>query len=156
VAPTPKQALGRKGELAVRDFVPCPRCGRARHLTPLATNFQCADLICKFCGFLAQVKSVTLVGNDLPDRILGAAWEPQHDQIIAGIFQPLFVCGFAKSGNLVSIDCVPAHILQAVPDVFEPRNPLGANARRAGWTGFYYNLSRLPRIGIKRVHIAGP
>jgi hypothetical protein len=154
LARTGKQELGDAGERAVRDLVPCPKCGRARHLTPLAANFQCADLICKFCGYLAQVKSVTIKGTDLPERILGAAWGPQHEQIVAGIFQPLFVCAYTPAGDLVSIDYIPAHILQAAPDVFEPRKPLSASARRAGWTGFYYNLTRLPRIGIKRVYSA--
>jgi hypothetical protein len=149
------QDLGRKGEEAVRTSVACPRCRRNKTLTPLPTNFQCADLICKFCGFLAQVKAVTLDGDALPDRVLGAAWGPQHEQILAGIFQALFIAGFARAGNLVRIDCVPAHILQATPSVFEPRRPLGETARRAGWQGFMYNLSRLPAIGVERLYPTG-
>lgn len=89
--------------------------------------------------------------QDLPDRILGAAWGPQHEQIVAGIFHGLYLVGFTKGKRLIRIDYVPAHILQATPEVFEPRNPLGPNARRAGWTGFYYNTTQLPRIGIKRL-----
>jgi hypothetical protein len=38
---------------------------------------------------------------------------------------------------------VPAD-LQA-PEMFKPRNPLKASARRAGWQGFIYDLSILPR-----------
>lgn len=154
--PTANQDRGRRGELAVRDHVPCPRCRRAKHLTPLPTNFQCADLICKFCGFLAQVKSVTLSGEELPARVLGAAWGPQHDQIVAGIYQPLFVAGFSSGGRLVRIDYIPAHILAAVPTVFEPRNPLSSTAKRAGWRGFNYNLSRLPAIGVKQLYPPEP
>lgn len=133
--------------------VACPRCGRRRHLARLPTNFQCADLICKFCGFLAQVKAVTLpTGSaDFPERVLGAAWGPQHAQIIAGIFHGLYLVGFSTSGRLVRIDYVPAHVLQSSPAVFEPRQPLSSTAKRAGWTGFYYNLSKLPKIGIQRV-----
>lgn len=151
---TSRQVLGRKGEFAVRDHVPCPRCGRARHLVPLAINFQCADLICKFCGFLAQVKATTSVDGTLPKVILGAAWRPQHEQILAGIFQSLYVAVFNPEGRLTSIHYVPAHILQSVPTVFEPRNPLSATAKRAGWTGFNYNLSKLPPIGIQQVFTA--
>ena len=149
---TARQDIGRKGEEAVRGKIGCPRCRRARTLTPLPTNFQCADLICKFCGFLAQVKAVTLASDELPSRILGAAWGPQHEQILAGIFQPLFIAGFDRSGVLVRIDYVPAHILQASPGVFEPRSPLKQTARRAGWQGFIYNMSRLPAIGIERLY----
>lgn len=43
-------------------------------------------------------------------------------------------------------------ILQATPSVYEPRRELGPAGRRAGWQGFYYNLSRLPPIGIARVY----
>lgn len=149
---TERQALGKKGEDAVRTLVACPRCSRERTLTSLPTNFQCADLICKFCGFLAQVKATTLEGDELPSRVLGGAWGPQRDQILAGIFQPLFVVGFDASRRLVRIDYVPSHILQATPDVFEPRAPLGASARRAGWQGFVYNITRIPAIGIARVY----
>jgi type II restriction enzyme len=117
----------------------------------LPANFQCADLICKFCGFLAQVKATTMAGTELPKVVLGAAWAPQHDQIMAGIYQPLFVVGFGQAGKLVRIDYVPSHILSATPAVFEPRNPLSPTARRAGWVGFNYNLGALPKIGIKQV-----
>src|SRR5262245_48962834 len=104
-------------------------------------------MICKFCGFLAQVKAVTLEkGTDeLPPRILGAAWAPQREQMIAGIFHGLYLVGFSPRQRLVRIDYVPAHVLQASPDVFEPRNPLGPTPRRAGWTGFNYNLTKLPK-----------
>lgn len=148
---TKNQQLGAKGEQAVKQKVPCPRCGRPRHLTPLQANFPCADLICRFCGFLAQVKSYTLKGSseDLPPRILGAGWEVQHDQIMAGIYHGLYLVGYASSGRLVRIDYVPAHILQAAPDVFEPRKPLRETAKRAGWIGFNYNIEKLPPIGIQ-------
>ena len=137
--------------------MPCPRCNRPRHLARLPANFQCADLICRFCGYLAQVKSTTLRdgSESLPSRLLGAAWGPQHDQITAGIYHGLFIVGFTPDGRLVRIDYVPAHILQTTPEVFEPRQPLGPEARRAGWRGFVYNLDRLPAIGIKQVYPAG-
>ncbi len=136
------------------EHVSCPRCNRVRHLARLPRNFQCADVICKFCGYLAQVKALTLPdGTDrLPDRVLGAAWGPQHDQITAGIFHGLFLVGYRAPHELRFIDYIPAHILEASPAVFEPRNPLSDTARRAGWRGFYYNLAKIPAIGIRRVH----
>jgi hypothetical protein len=79
-------------------------------------------------------------------------WRPQHEQIIAGIFQPLFVASFEASGSLHSIHYIPAHVLQSVPAVFQPRAPLRATARRAGWTGFIYNLSKLPPAGISGIY----
>jgi hypothetical protein len=113
-------------------------------------------VICKFCGFLAQVKATTLPdGTDaLPDRVMGAAWKPQQEQMIAGIFHGLYVVGFSGKGRLVQIDYVPAHVLQATPEVFLPRSPLSPTAKRAGWQGFTYDLRALPRIGIMRVYPA--
>ena len=154
VVPTPKQLLGAKGETAVSKHVNCPRCGRKRHLTRLPRNFQCADVICKFCGYLAQVKAVTLAqgSDELPRRVPGAAWGPQQEQMLAGIFHGLYFVGFSPKKKLVRIDYVPGHALQASPKVFEPRKPLGPKAKRAGWTGFTYNLENLPPIGIRRVY----
>jgi hypothetical protein len=149
-----RQRLGEKGEKAVCDRLPCPRCNRKRHLRRLPPNFQCADVICKFCGFLAQVKATTLKDgtDDLPDRILGAAWGPQQQQIAAGIFHGLYIAGFRESGRLVRIDYVPGHILESTPQVFEPRAPLKPTAKRAGWTGFIYNLALLPTVGVIGVY----
>lgn len=150
---TDRQALGASGEKAVAARVACPVCNRLRHLSRLPANFQCADLICRFCGYLAQVKAWTAQDDrqELPTRILGAAWRPQHEQILAGIFHGLYLVGFTKTRRLIRIDYVPAHVLQVTPSVFEPRAPLSATAKRAGWTGFYYNLSKVPVIGIERV-----
>lgn len=64
--PTTKQDLGKRGEKAVCQHVSCPRCGRERQLRPLPVNFECVDVICKFCGFLAQVKATT--GGSAEDR----------------------------------------------------------------------------------------
>jgi hypothetical protein len=80
-------------------------------------------------------------------RCVGA----QQEQIIAGIFHGLYVVGYTPARALVSIDYVPAHVLQASPDVYVPRAPLSGTARRAGWQGFKYDLDRLPPIGIVRV-----
>lgn len=154
---TKQQELGEKGEKAVRQRVPCPRCGRPRHLTPLRANFPCADVICRFCGFLAQVKAYTLKGSSrgLPEQVLGAGWYVQRDQIMAGIYHGLYIVGFSQKGRLVRIYYVPAHILQGAPEVFEPRNPLKETAKRAGWVGFNYNLRKLPMIGMRNEYLRG-
>ena len=95
---------------------------------------------------------MTLQSDELPDKIMGAAWGPQHEQIMAGIFHALYVAGFTPAGRLVRIDYVPGHVLQASPNVFEPRSPLRSAAKRAGWQGFMYDLRQLPKIGIKQVY----
>lgn len=151
---TTRQDLGASGEVAVCRHAHCPRCNRTRQFKRLPTNFECADVICKFCGYLAQVKATRLQdgSDDLPRRIMSAAWGPQHERIIAGIYHGLYVVAYRSDGRtLVSIDFVPPHILEASPSVFEPRKPLSANAKRAGWTGYMLNLEVLPAVGLKRV-----
>ncbi|MFM7542985.1 MAG: hypothetical protein ACKO2I_06065, partial [Actinomycetales bacterium] len=90
---TKMQALGDKGEELVRSKVDCPKCKKGKKtLRILPRNFRCADLICDFCGYLAQVKTTTVeVQSKLPKSILGAAWEPQRQRMEAGIYFPLFI-----------------------------------------------------------------
>ena len=72
--PTEKQKLGDLGEKLVAKHVACPSCKRDHSLKLLPKNFKCADLICGFCGYLAQVKtSSSKDPSNIPDTILGAA-----------------------------------------------------------------------------------
>lgn len=134
--PTDKQILGSFGEVAVTRNIPCPSCKRIGALKRLPSNFRCADVICDFCGYLAQVKSAT--ANDisvLPDSILGAAWGPQKERMDSGIYFPLFLVLY-KSIKEFSIYYLPADL--QLPGMFLPRKALSLNARRAGWQGFVY------------------
>ncbi len=131
---------------------PCPTCGRQRHLKPLRKNFPTVDLICKFCGHLAQVKAATLRrGHEQPTIVLGAAWTPVREQIEAGIFHDLYVAGY-RDGRLVRIERISAETLAAHPQVIKPRNPLSATARRAGWQGLIYDLTGLPDEAREQVY----
>lgn len=152
--PTAKQELGKRGEKAVCVQVACPRCGREKQLRPLPPNFECVDVICKFCGFLAQVKATSRTSADGPPAtVLGGAWQPQHDRVIAGIFHPLYVVSYTGA-SLNRIDYVPSHMLSAYPSVFKPRAKLRESAKRAGWQGFLYDLRELPTIAIQQVYPA--
>jgi hypothetical protein len=151
---TARQDLGDRGENAVRKHASCPRCNRERQFRLLPKNFECADIICKFCGFLGQVKATRLAdaSDDFPSRIMSAAWGPQHQRILAGIYTGLYLVGFRQDGRqLVRIDYVPPHILETVPEVFEPRKPLGPNAKRAGWQGYMLNIAKLPAVGFEQI-----
>ena len=109
-------------------------------------------MICKFCGFLAQVKATSRSSNDgPPPTVLGGAWQPQHERVIAGIFHPVYVVTFAGA-KLARIDYVPAHMLGAHPAVFKPRARLSETAQRAGWQGFVYDLRELPSVAIQQVY----
>jgi hypothetical protein len=140
---TKLQILGDKGEELVRSKIDCPKCKRSkRSLRTLPRNFRCADLICDFCGYLAQVKSVTVDDlGKMPKSILGAAWEPQRERMEAGIFFTLFIVLMPSRSK------EPAHIYYLSADLqtnemFVSRNPLSSTARRAGWQGYMIDLSK--------------
>ena len=70
----------------------CPRCKQTRTLAKLPNNFKCADVICDFCGYLAQVKAARVRNIEtVPSTVLGAAWGPQRDRLAAAIYFPLFL-----------------------------------------------------------------
>jgi hypothetical protein len=149
---TTKQQLGKRGEAAVCQHAACPRCGRGKQFRALPTNFECVDVICKFCGFLAQVKATSGGSVDAPPTsVLGGAWGPQHERVIAGIFHPLYVVTFTGRA-LARIDYVPSHMLSAHPATFKPRAKLSESARRAGWQGFVYDLRELPPVATHQVY----
>ena len=104
-------------------------------------GFKCADVICDFCGFVAQVKAPAIKSaNEKVLTILGGAWRVQEEKIKAGIYHPLYIVKVLNN-KPIGIDYISADFLK--PDMFVPRKPLSSQARRAGWQGFYYDLRKL-------------
>ncbi len=137
--PTKRQNLGELGEKLVAKHCDCPRCKRKGTLTQLRQNFKCADVICDFCGYLAQVKAMT--SRDItqpPKKVLGAAWSVQQERMSAGIYFSVFFVPVDAQGNF-SIFYLSAEL--QTPEIFEIRKPLSATAKRAGWQGFNYDLT---------------
>lgn len=138
---TAKQELGDEGEALVAKHASCPGCKRdVKTLKVLPRNFKCADLVCDFCGYLAQVKSKRIKG-DIPDRLTGtipgAAWGPQKERMDAGIFFSLYIVLVNEDG-LAGIYFLPRDL--QTKEMFAPRKPLGPEAKRAGWQGFTIKL----------------
>lgn len=145
---TKKQVLGAWGETLIVKVCDCPRCKKARTLKRLPQNFKCADLICDFCGFLAQVKAMTVTAIDpLQKQILGAAWRPQKERMDAAIYFPLFLV--LKETKAHAVYYLPTDFQS--PALFSARKPLSQKARRAGWQGFMYVLSSLPEGAFVRL-----
>lgn len=136
---TNRQKLGDLGERHVAKRCNCPRCKRKGALKKLPTNFKCVDIICDFCGYLAQVKTATVRDIEkLPDQVLGGAWAPQKDRMDAGIYFPLFLVLVSPSGRKRAVYYLPVDLQK--PEMFVPRKPLSKSAKRAGWQGFTYDL----------------
>lgn len=145
---TAKQQLGEWGEKLVAKSCTCPKCKRSKTLKRLPINFKCADLICDFCGFLAQVKTTNVSEvSSLPKEILGAAWRPQKERMDAGIYFPLFLV--LKMRTSRAIYYLPEDFQS--PALFSARKPLSENAKRAGWQGFMYIVSAVPEGAFVRL-----
>ena len=137
--PTAKQELGKFGEERIVRDCRCPSCKRCRTLVRLPNNFKCADVVCDFCGYLAQVKTTTKPDVAvLPARVMGSAWGPQQARMKAGIYFPLFLVLATKDRRQYAIYYLSADL--QTPEIFEPRKPLSPTAKRAGWQGFNYRL----------------
>ncbi len=135
---TSHQALGDFGE-AVVARLPCPKCKHERTLRRLPVNFRCADIICDFCGYLAQVKATERADvGTLPGSLMGAAWGPQNERMTAGIYFPLFIVVANADRSAHAVYYLPADLQQ--PEMFQQRRPLRATARRAGWVGYRLRL----------------
>jgi type II restriction enzyme len=146
--PTKKQILGRWGETLVAKKYACPRCKRFFTLRRLPPNFKCADIICDFCGYLAQVKTVSVEDVSMvPKSILGAAWRPQQERMKAGIYFPLYIV--LRHGSKSAVYYLPTEF--QLPHMFKKRAPLSNSARRAGWQGFTYNLGMLDQRAVVRL-----
>ncbi|KAF1708419.1 DpnI domain-containing protein [Pseudoxanthomonas sacheonensis] len=145
---TSKQQLGSWGENLVKNKCSCPKCKKQKTLKRLPDNFKCADLICDFCGYLAQVKSTTATDVSLlPSTILGAAWLPQKERMDAAIYFPLFFV--VKTSAEYAIYYLPTDFQS--PALFIPRSPLAESAKKAGWQGFRYVLSALKSGSFVRI-----
>ncbi len=136
-----KKEFGDWGEKLVAKSCLCPKCKKKNTFKLLPTNFKCADLICDFCGFLAQVKSMNVKSiSTLPKQVLGAAWGPQKDRMDSGIYFPLYLV--LKTATESSIYYLPTDFQSQ--ELFVARKPLSADAKRAGWQGFMYDLTSVP------------
>ena len=138
---TEKQKLGYFGEKLVSNLCACPKCKRHSTLKLLPPNFKCADMICDFCGYLCQVKTKNVKSTDvIPKQILGAAWAPQKERMDAAIYFPLFLILVNENNNKdIAVYYLSADLQDA--DIFKVRKKLSEKAKRAGWQGYYYDLS---------------
>ena len=147
--PTERQKLGERGEKYVVRMCSCPSCKRHKTLRRLTANFKCADLVCDFCGYLAQVKTRRTESlTEIPNRVLGGAWGVQKDRMDSGIYFPIFLV-LVNSSNRYSVHYLSADLQE--PSIFVARKPLSSSAKRSGWQGFYYDFSKASNAFVKLI-----
>jgi hypothetical protein len=104
------QRHGRLAEKAVTRHCACPRCKKPfARLRSLRKGFRCADVICDFCGYLAQVKGISQKGKTTTVR--GSGWKAQEKRLDAGIYFPIFIVKL-QDERPVSIHYIPADFLR--------------------------------------------
>lgn len=140
---TDKQLLGEGGERLVAKHARCPGCKPStKTFKTLPPNFKCADLICDFFGYLAQVKTKRVQGplpDRCPDSLPGAAWGPQRERMDSGVFFSLYVV-LVNDSDHAGIYFLPRDL--QTREMFTERKPLSETARRAGWQGFMIRMDR--------------
>lgn len=132
--PTAKQKVGDVGERHVARHMPCLKCKRSGSMKQLPPNFKCADLICDFCGATSQVKTFRKDNEGLPPSILGAAWQPQSERMQNGIYHALWLVRLSANMRVKEVWLLPSELQNE--NLFQKRQPLSANAKRADWQGY--------------------
>jgi type II restriction enzyme len=104
------QEHGDLAEKAVSRYCSCPNCKKpSAKLKVLPEGFTCADVICDFCGYLAQVKGTSKRGRIT--SVPGGGWVAQEQRLDAGIYFPLYIVKL-QDGKPVSIHYLPADFLK--------------------------------------------
>jgi hypothetical protein len=114
-----KKAKGDLAEELVCSKIKCPVCKGGR-LRRLPANFPCADVICSFCGSMAQVKYHTVTNPEVEyvSRLPGATWKTQKRRIEAGTCLPIYVVLYFRD-EPIRILYLPIEF--QLPEVFRRR-----------------------------------
>jgi hypothetical protein len=108
----------------------CLNCERDE-LEQLPDNTPVADFECTICDSRYQLKGKN---GRRGKKIPGAAYQPTLDAIRAGNMPEYVLVEFdTRFATVVFVDAFPGRLI--TEDRVEPRKPLSATARRAGWQG---------------------
>ena len=108
----------------------CLNCERDE-LDQLPDNTPVADFACAVFESRYQLKGKN---GRLGKKIPGAAYQPTADAIRAGTMPEYILVDFdTRFATVVFVDAFPGWLI--AEERVEPRKPLSASARRAGWRG---------------------
>lgn len=120
------------------DNLQCPSCGGTLILLP--ANSRTSDLCCQCCGETYQLKSRS---KPLGKRILGAEYNTTIQAIRDGRHPSLILLQYDRV-NLSIQQVRILHRSWITEQSIIPRQPLGPQARRAGWQGCLLALDSVP------------
>jgi type II restriction enzyme len=124
----------------------CPNCSSPK-LTWLEPGHPASDFCCPSCGFWYQLKSQkSRLGDSITDGAYDAMMNAiRHDALPSMYFMQYDLATWSVRNLLL----VPHFAFP--PSAIIKRKPLSPTARRHGWVGCNFNLSRIPadaRIGV--------
>ena len=135
------QRIRVKSEFWVSHNIYCPACGNS-HISKLSNNLPVADLKCKNCGNVYELKSKK---NRFGTKIVDGAYSTMIERITSDSNPDLFVMQYSDDLQVLNLTLIPKFFF--VPSIIEKRKPLSENARRAGWTGCNILYSKIPEQG---------
>lgn len=117
----------------------CPNCP-APQLKRLANNTRASDFRCPSCGFQFQLKGQqSRLGNTITD----GAYEAMMHAISTDETPSFYFLHYNREDwSIRNLLLVPSFAFPASAII--KRKPLSANARRAGWVGCNFDLTRIP------------
>ena len=127
----------------------CPACYCDR-LSQSKPNSPAVDFACAKCQQLFQLKSLK---NWNPRKIVDAGYEAMIRAIRADRTPNLLVLQYSSTWLIQNLLLIPRVFFSE--STIERRNPLGPQARRAGWVGCNILLGQIPADGKIAIVSAG-
>ena len=120
----------------------CPSCGNDT-LNKFKNNTPVSDFICDKCNSEYELKSKN---NAFTLKIVDGAYETMIRRINADNNPHFFFLNYSNNTfEVQNFLVIPKYYF--IDDIIEQRNPLGKNARRAGWIGCNILLNSIPQLG---------
>jgi type II restriction enzyme len=117
----------------------CPACN-SRHIDALPSGTHAADFTCPSCASRFQLKSKS---SAFGNRVIDGAYAAMHRAIISDETPNLFLLHY-QLPQLTVENVLQIPRFAFTLSLLEKREPLSANARRAGWVGCNFLLERIP------------
>ena len=117
----------------------CPNCS-SPNLSRLQNNTRASDFACPNCKFWYQLKGQkTRIGNSITDGAYEAMMTAIRNDETPNFF---FLHYDLATWNIKNLLLIPSFAFP--PSAIIKRPPLSATARRAGWVGCNFDLTRIP------------
>ncbi len=135
------QKIRVMSELWLAKNLFCPCCGNS-HIDKMKNNLPVADIRCKNCGEIFELKSKK---NNFGVKIPDGAYQTMIERITGNLNPQLFVMCYSANFSVTDLVFVPKFFF--TPDLIEKRKPLAGNAKRHGWTGCNILYEKIPDQG---------